>query len=63
MAKNLIVQRIPLYIGGGTPGIIGADRLSSIAKTAKFAFMIDDNAEITAELNPARLMKALIFKA
>ena len=50
-----------LYIGGGTPGIIGADRLSSIAKTAKFAFMIDDNAEITAELNPASADESFDF--
>ena len=40
-----------LYIGGGTPGIIGADRLSSIAETARSAFSLD-NAELTAELNP-----------
>lgn len=41
-----------LYIGGGTPGLIGADRLSSIADTAKSVFSLD-NAEFTAELNPA----------
>lgn len=41
-----------LYIGGGTPGILGAERLSSIAETARSVFSLD-NAEITAELNPA----------
>lgn len=41
-----------LYIGGGTPGLIGADRLASIAETVQLSFLLD-NAEITAELNPA----------
>lgn len=50
-----------LYIGGGTPGIIGAERLSSIAETAKSAFMIDENAEITAELNPASADESFDF--
>lgn len=51
-----------LYIGGGTPGIIGADRLSSIVKTAHSAFLFDDNAEITAELNPASAGQSFDFE-
>ncbi len=41
-----------LYIGGGTPGVIGAQRLISIAAAARSVFNLR-NAEITAELNPS----------
>ncbi|MCH5190984.1 MAG: radical SAM family heme chaperone HemW [Oscillospiraceae bacterium] len=40
-----------LYIGGGTPSVLGAKRLASLVNTAKSAFLTDD-AEITVECNP-----------
>lgn len=41
-----------LYFGGGTPSCLSAKQLSAIANTAKNSFKIDDNAEITVEINP-----------
>lgn len=41
-----------IYIGGGTPSVIGAERLCRILDTVKSSFRITDNAEITAEINP-----------
>ncbi len=40
-----------LYIGGGTPSILGAENLSTLVKTCKKDFLTDD-AEITVECNP-----------
>lgn len=42
-----------LYFGGGTPNLIGAERLSAIVAAAKSGFGLQ-NAEITVEVNPAR---------
>lgn len=41
-----------LYLGGGTPSLLGPDRLTRILTTARRAFHIDDTAEITLEANP-----------
>lgn len=55
-----------IYIGGGTPSIIGAKNLISILKTAKKSFNMVSDPEITVEINPEsadkKLLKAL-FKA
>lgn len=40
-----------LYIGGGTPSVLGADNLATLVNTCKKDFLIDD-AEITVECNP-----------
>lgn len=40
-----------LYIGGGTPSVIGSKRLSDIVYIAKSTILTDD-AEITVECNP-----------
>lgn len=50
--KRLMRSADTLYIGGGTPGLIGAERLISIAAAARSAFNLK-NAEVTAELNPS----------
>lgn len=42
-----------LYLGGGTPSLLGGERLARIVTTARQAFRIDDSAEITLEANPA----------
>ena len=41
-----------VYFGGGTPSVLGADRLCDILYFIKFNFNIQNNAEITVEVNP-----------
>lgn len=41
-----------IYFGGGTPSLIGNDRLCSILQTATKFFDVDNEAEITLECNP-----------
>ena len=43
-----------LYFGGGTPGVLGSERLCRIYDSAKNAFCIDDDAEVTVEINPEK---------
>ncbi len=40
-----------LYIGGGTPSVLGADNLALLVNTCKSDFLTD-NAEVTVECNP-----------
>lgn len=42
-----------VYFGGGTPSVIGADRLGRILECIKKNYKITDDAEITAECNPS----------
>lgn len=44
-----------LYIGGGTPTVLGAERLSKIINTAKP--MLTKSAEITVECNPTAITR------
>lgn len=41
-----------IYIGGGTPSVLGTDRLCEIINQIKACFTVADNAEITVEINP-----------
>lgn len=41
-----------VYFGGGTPSVLGADRLCDTLDFIKFNFNIQNNAEITVEVNP-----------
>ncbi len=41
-----------LYFGGGTPGLLGADRLSRLIAAAQKAFPFLPGSEITVEMNP-----------
>lgn len=41
-----------VYFGGGTPSVLGADWLCDILDFIKFNFNIQNNAEITVEVNP-----------
>ena len=45
-----------LYIGGGTPSVLGAENLKSLVDTCKKDFLTED-AEITVECNPYGLNK------
>lgn len=41
-----------VYFGGGTPSVMGADRLCELLSTVKKSFRVLENAEITVEVNP-----------
>ncbi len=41
-----------VYLGGGTPTLLGADRLSRLIAAARDAFNVPNDAEITMEANP-----------
>ena len=41
-----------IYFGGGTPSVLGAERLSKILLAARSSFSVNDEAEITTEVNP-----------
>ncbi len=49
-----------LYIGGGTPSVLGGERLSKIINTARKTF-VSDGAEITVECNPYGLTQGFFF--
>lgn len=63
MSSNSALQRKAdtLYIGGGTPSVLGSKRLVSLVNTAKSEFLTDD-AEITVECNPYCLEKDFFKK-
>ncbi len=41
-----------LYFGGGTPSLLGGERISALVSAAKEAFSLPPTAEITMEANP-----------
>ena len=41
-----------VYIGGGTPSVLGTQALSEIIKSVKDSFPIENDSEITVECNP-----------
>jgi oxygen-independent coproporphyrinogen-3 oxidase len=43
-----------VYIGGGTPSLLGADQVARLLHAADDAFGIADDAEITLEVNPGQ---------
>lgn len=49
-----------LYIGGGTPALLGTENLSAVLQTVRRAFALEDGCEITAELNPESTTPALL---
>lgn len=44
-----------VYFGGGTPSLLGADRLSALLGAVRDNFAVAPDAEITCEANPGRL--------
>ncbi len=48
--NNITVDTV--YFGGGTPSTLGTERLCYILDSLSNNFAIDDNAEITMEMNP-----------
>ena len=53
-ASALQCKADTLYIGGGTPSVLGAQRLQSLVNQAKQDFLTE-NAEVTVECNPHTL--------
>ena len=51
-----------LYIGGGTPTLLGASRLEAIRKACVKAFAFSGNAEATVEANPGTADQKLLRK-
>lgn len=51
-----------LYIGGGTPSMLGAGRLAAIYKACRKGFAFSKNPEVTVEVNPGTVDKKLLRK-
>ncbi len=49
-----------VYIGGGTPSLLGADGLRRLLQTLGDAMALDDAVETTVELNPEHVDAALL---
>lgn len=49
-----------VYLGGGTPTLLGADRLSRLITAARNAFSVPSDAEITIEANPGDDLEELL---
>ena len=49
-----------LYLGGGTPALLGEARLTRLLQTVRNAFTFDPDIEITCELNPESTTPALL---
>lgn len=60
-AHKLNVEADTLYIGGGTPSLIGGDNISKIVSAAKELFGAD--GEITVECNPSAVEDGFFEKA
>ena len=48
--QNQFVDTI--YMGGGTPGMLGPEQLSHLLDTIRESFVVDHDAEITIEASP-----------
>ncbi|MBD5540543.1 MAG: radical SAM family heme chaperone HemW [Lachnospiraceae bacterium] len=51
-----------IYIGGGTPSVVGADALIRLLECVKEKFYVNPLAEVTIELNPATIEKDGLHK-
>lgn len=49
-----------LYFGGGTPALLGTERLKRVMAAVRTAFSLKEDAEITVELNPESTTPALL---
>lgn len=50
--KRIVKEVDTVYFGGGTPSLLGHDRLIQILNSIFESFQVLDNAEITVEVNP-----------
>lgn len=60
LEKDVIIDTI--YFGGGTPSIIDSNYIISILDKLKEKFNIDDDAEITIEVNPGTVNEEKLKK-
>lgn len=49
-----------LYFGGGTPNLLGGERLSRLIDAAKAGFSLPEDSEITVEANPSTTTGAFL---
>lgn len=49
-----------IYFGGGTPPLLGAERIASLLDTARECFAVAPDAEITVEVNPRNVTPELM---
>ena len=54
--KNYFVKTI--YFGGGTPSVVDEKYIYQLIKTVKNYFLVDENIELTVELNPNSTTKS-----
>lgn len=54
---------VTVYFGGGTPSLLGADRLSALLRTVKETFSVAPGAEVTVECNPSSSLSGGFFEA
>lgn len=52
-----------LYLGGGTPSLLGTENINKIIEAAKLMFGLDNSAEITVEMNPKDQLDFRMLKA
>ena len=51
-----------IYLGGGTPPLLGAERLETLLREAQCRFSVPDTAEITIEANPGSVTPPLLSR-
>lgn len=49
------VQIDTIYFGGGTPSLLSSEQLEQILACVRKTFEVDENSELTLEMNPARV--------
>lgn len=54
------VRADTLYFGGGTPSLLGGERVARLTSALKTAFSIPDDGEITMEANPGDALAAVL---
>lgn len=59
MQKKAGIAADTLYFGGGTPALLGGERLAQLVHTARACFGLPQHAEITLEANPADDLQAI----
>ena len=70
LCKELLLRKLDnyylksIYIGGGTPSVLSAEKIEKILSVIKTIYEISDDAEITIEVNPNSITteKALKYK-
>ena len=51
-----------VYFGGGTPSLLGAERLTALLRTVKDCFSVLPGAEVTVECNPSSSLSGGFFE-